>query len=122
MNVPFVSIFIFLCCLLGRDEAKTAEEWKSRIIYQLLTDRFAHTDNDPSSRCSDLRGWCGGTFKGIQRRLDYIEQLGANAIWISPIILNTDGGYHGYWAKDIYKIADHFGTEQDLKVSLTLIC
>ena len=96
-------------------EAKSAEEWKNRIIYQLLTDRFAHSTNDPTSGCSDLRDWCGGTFKGIQRRLDYIQDLGANAIWISPIVLNTEGGYHGYWAKDIHRIEDHFGTEQDLK-------
>ena len=32
-------------------------------------------------------------------------------IWI----LNTDSGYHGYWAKDLYQIAGHFGTEHDLK-------
>ena len=113
MKVLFI-IFITLF-LVVRLEAKTAEEWKGRIIYQLLTDRFAHSTNDPTSGCSDLRDWCGGTFKGIHRRLDYIQELGANAIWISPIVLNTEGGYHGYWAKDIRRIADHFGTEQDLK-------
>ena len=104
-----------ILCLFGITEGKTAEEWKGRVIYQLLTDRFAHSTSNPLKRCSNLRGWCGGTFKGIQRKLDYIRKLGANAIWISPIVLNTEGGYHGYWAKDLYRIEGHFGTEQDLK-------
>ena len=114
MRVWFTRLSILF--LFGTLEAKTAEEWKERIIYQLLTDRFAHSTRDPATSCSDLRSWCGGTFKGIRRRLDYIWELGANAIWISPIVLNTEGGYHGYWAKDLYQIEDHFGTEQDLKV------
>lgn len=39
--------------------------------------------------------------------------MGFDAIWISPIIDNRDGGYHGYWGRDIYKLNDHFGSEQD---------
>ena len=30
--------------------------------------------------------------------------MGFDAIWVSPIIENTDGGYHGYWAKNIYEL------------------
>ncbi|XP_019851448.1 PREDICTED: alpha-amylase-like [Amphimedon queenslandica] len=92
----------------------SASEWKSRVIYQLLTDRFAK-DTDDSNACSDLSTYCGGTFKGIIQKLDYIQGLGANAIWISPIPLQTDGGYHGYWQQDITQINPNFGTEQDLK-------
>jgi alpha-amylase len=40
--------------------------------------------------------------------------LGFDAIWISPIVENTEGGYHGYWAKDIWKLNDKFGKEEDL--------
>lgn len=40
--------------------------------------------------------------------------MGANAIWISPIVANTDDGYHGYWLKDLNQINPHFGTEDDL--------
>ncbi len=39
----------------------------------------------------------------------YITNLGFDAIWISPAVDNYDNGYHGYWARDIYKINDHFG-------------
>ena len=81
---------------------------------QLLTDRFAQTQ-DPSSPCSDLSTYCGGTFNGIAAKLDYIQGLGANAIWISPIPTQTPNGYHGYWQMDINKVNSHFGTEADLQ-------
>ena len=48
-------------------------------------------------------------------QLDYIANLGFNAIWISPIVDNYDGAYHGYWGRDLYKINPNFGTAQDLK-------
>lgn len=75
----------------------------------------------PSQKCVSLRNYCGGTFKGIEKHLDYITGLGANAIWISPIVLNTDNGYHGYWAQNIFEINPHFGTKEDLK-SLVTAC
>ena len=40
--------------------------------------------------------------------------MGFDALWISPIIDNTDGGYHGYWGRDWYKVNSNFGTEADL--------
>eukprot|EP01129_Flabellula_baltica_P013033 TRINITY_DN5987_c0_g1_i2.p1 TRINITY_DN5987_c0_g1~~TRINITY_DN5987_c0_g1_i2.p1 ORF type:complete len:404 (+),score=64.47 TRINITY_DN5987_c0_g1_i2:283-1494(+) len=47
--------------------------------------------------------------------LDYILGMGFDAIWISPVIKNTPGGYHGYWAEDWYEINPHFGTREELK-------
>ncbi|XP_065907536.1 uncharacterized protein [Dysidea avara] len=105
-------VFALSSLLCTSVHSKTANEWKSRIIYQLLTDRFA---SGSSSGCSDLHTYCGGTFKGITNNLDYIQGLGANAIWISPIPVNTPGGYHGYWAMDITKVNPYFGSEDDLK-------
>jgi len=39
--------------------------------------------------------------------------MGFDAVWISPIIDNYDGGYHGYWGKDINKLNTHFGSENE---------
>jgi alpha-amylase len=39
--------------------------------------------------------------------------MGFDAIWISPIFDNFDGGYHGYWMRDIYRINRWFGSEQE---------
>jgi alpha-amylase len=44
-----------------------------------------------------------------------VKDLGFDAILISPVIDNIEGGYHGYWARNWEKINDHFGGEQALK-------
>lgn len=101
-------------------------DWRDRVIYQIVTDRFANGDpsNDEADGIApipgDLRRVQGGDFRGILEHLDYIEALGANAIWISPIVANvprTDvgDGYHGYWASDFTTINPRFGTLEDLQ-------
>ena len=94
--------------------AADKEEWKKRAVYQLLTDRFAKTQDD-TQPCGDLTNYCGGTFKGIENHLDYIQELGFDAIWISPIPENMDGNYHGYAAKNWEKVNPFFGTDDELK-------
>lgn len=104
---------LFLISLFVSVFSHTAQEWQSRTIYQLLTDRFAR-DNKDTSPCLDLSDYCGGGFVGLMNNLDYIQNMGFDAIWISPIILNTPPNqYHGYCAQDIYQIEPHFGTEQE---------
>ena len=90
------------------------DEWRGRTVYQLLTDRFSRGKSHRGG-CGNLGNYCGGTFKGIIEDLDYIEGMGFDAIWISPVIDNTDGGYHGYWGRRWYEVNSHFGTENDLK-------
>ncbi|KAK9237362.1 alpha-amylase [Lipomyces kononenkoae] len=100
-------------------QAKTAAEWKELSIYQVLTDRFA-TTNLTAPECF-IRDYCGGTWKGLERKLDYIQNMGFDAVWISPVIhnidVNTTWGYafHGYWGDDPYRLNAHFGTSEDLK-------
>ncbi len=93
--------------------AGDAAAWKKRTVYQLLTDRFAHGDG--SKPGCDLHNYCGGNFEGVQKNLQYIKDLGFDAIWISPVVDNLDGGYHGYWARNWEKVNDHFGSEDQLK-------
>jgi alpha-amylase len=80
--------------------------WQNRTIYQLLTDRFSKPLGSIGqyNNCADLNRYCGGKFVGIEQRLDYIQNMGFDAIWISPIPENTKDGYHGYWMKDLFKI------------------
>lgn len=66
---------------LGAD----VDEWKSRNIYFALTDRFA-TGEDGGEACGDLASYCGGTFKGLTSKLDYIQGMGFDAIWITPVV------------------------------------
>jgi len=94
--------------------AGTKEEWKQKSVYQIITDRFWRTDGS-TDQCGDIRAYCGGTWKGIQNKLDYIQGMGFDAIWISPIPENKGNDYHGYAALNWDKVNPHFGTEQDLK-------
>src|SRR5271154_1394289 len=96
-------LFLGLLCLSGRTLAQSASNgfWQGQSIYQIITDRFY--DGDPSNDNADRnynpsrsRGAHGGDFKGVERKLDYIKALGATAIWISPIVLNAQGGNQGY--------------------------
>ena len=54
--------------------------------------------------------------QGIENKLDYIQDLGMDAIWISPVTENRDSGYayHGYWPSDPYNINTKFGSSDDL--------
>ena len=101
-----------LLAFAGYSLAGDASEWKKRTVYQFLTDRFA---NDGASGCGDVHNYCGGNYKSAINQLDYIKGMGFDAVWISPIVDNIDGGYHGYWAKDWDKTNSHFGSDQDLK-------
>ncbi|KAJ8124986.1 hypothetical protein O1611_g8654 [Lasiodiplodia mahajangana] len=100
--------------------ALATANWTTQSIYQVLTDRFARPDGSTAA-CSDLRSYCGGTWQGLISKLDYIQNMGFTAIWISPIVKNIEVytaygyPYHGYWAQDIYQLNSHFGTAADLK-------
>jgi hypothetical protein len=67
--------------------AADTSAWKSRSIYFVLTDRVARSSSDTGgSSCSNLGNYCGGTFKGLESKLDYIQGLGFDAIWITPVV------------------------------------
>ncbi|KAI1196533.1 glycoside hydrolase superfamily [Nemania serpens] len=115
MRVSGSSIAILSRLLLPAVAADT-EAWKSRNIYFALTDRIARSSNDAGgSACGNLGAYCGGTFQGLKSKLDYIAGMGFDAVWITPVVTNSDGGYHGYWATDLYSINANYGTADDLK-------
>ncbi|KAI1118100.1 glycoside hydrolase superfamily [Nemania sp. NC0429] len=115
MRVSGFSIAILPHLLLPSLAADTAA-WKSRNIYFALTDRIARSGNDAGGdACGNLGAYCGGTFQGLESKLDYIAGMGFDAIWITPVVTNSDGGYHGYWATDLYSINSNYGTAEDLK-------
>jgi alpha-amylase len=59
--------------------------------------------------------YCGGTWKGIQKHLNYIKDMGFDAIWISPVWKNLPNSFHGYSIIDLYNLNDNFGSEDDFK-------
>ena len=83
-----------------RKQAST--EKLSGITYQLNVYSFADSDGD---------GW--GDIKGITQHLDYLDSLGATALWLSPI--HEAMSYHGYNVNDYTTVSSKLGTEADLK-------
>jgi glycosidase len=104
-------------------------------FYFVMADRFANgsTANDTGGYGADplvsgfdptKKGFYnGGDLEGLLDKLDYIEGLGTDSIWLTPSFKNKpvqleDGpsaGYHGYWITDFTQIDPHLGTNQDLK-------
>ncbi len=87
-----------------------------------MTDRFfdgdpGNNDDNPDGDAnpSGLRTIHGGDFEGLQAKLDYIRMLGARAVWISPVVRNSNGEFHGYAATDFNDIDPHWGTLADLR-------
>ncbi len=96
----------------------------SDVIYLLMPDRFANgnPDNDKIEMKrpyvvdrSNLAERHGGDLQGVMDNLDYIEGLGATAIWLNPVLENDMGdfSYHGYAATDYYKVDPRYGTNQE---------
>lgn len=126
----FGAIAPVICAAVAGVGALNAEEWQKQTIYQVITDRFARAPSDDSglgiisppdsdADCPSPKQYCGGTWQGITDKLDYIQGMGFTAIWISPVIENTENAsteysYHGYWPRNFYALNHHFGTEEDL--------
>ena len=121
--------------LSGRAVAETASgelrhvaspDWRDQIVYFVMIDRF--DDGDPSNNDqgageydpADGARYSGGDLAGLVRRLDYIRDLGATALWITPPVRHQwwdgsieYGGYHGYWGEHFAEVDPHFGTLAD---------
>ncbi len=110
---------------------------RDAVIYQVFIDRFFDGDTSNNLDCTkeasgycqyNLFDWNGGDLAGIQQRLDYLQYLGVNTLWISPVYENPASqigseydsvpgvvrNYHGYEAMDFNDVEDNFGTNQKL--------
>lgn len=109
---------------INESEIFKAPEWvQDSIFYQIFPDRFynGNKNNDPSS----LSPWgekpasdsfFGGDLEGIIKKLDYIQNFGVNAIYLTPIFKSPSN--HKYNIDDYYQIDPHFG---DLNTAKRLV-
>ena len=88
----------------------TQEWFENSVIYQIMIDRFAGVEDRENWHNPE---YIGGDLEGIKDRLDYLEGLGVDVIWISPFYEGE--AYHGYHITDMYSVDPEFGTEEDLK-------
>ncbi len=81
------------------------------VIYQIFVDRFANA-RGKVLQPADPMGWGGGDLDGVTMHLDWIKDLGANCIWITPVF--TCESYHGYDSLDYHSVDARFGGEEAL--------
>lgn len=108
--------------LLKRQKEKKHKGFdRNDVVYLIMADRFC--DGNPSNNKigdsldnyteKDLDGRKGGDIEGIISKLDYLQELGVTAIWITPMLENNMYmSYHGYAATNLYKIDPRFGTKE----------
>lgn len=121
--------------VVERTTADKDFDWDESVIYFMVTDRFkdGNTSNNDAYGVGDYDTknpgkYHGGDFKGVTEKLDYLQNLGVNTIWLTPIVENVlEGqattnadvpatyGYHGYWAKDFQSLNKHLGTPAEFQ-------
>jgi len=114
-----------------RRYTQSPDDWRDIVIYQLMTDRFNNPDGPPKHLPWDSAEgkFQGGTFSGIEKKLDYLQNLGVKAIWLSPVQQNcqyNEYSHHGYGIQDFLKIEPRFShnsndPEEELKTLINSI-
>lgn len=96
------------------DTWHTPQWWHDAVVYHIFVDRFNAARHEPSLRNDAyITDFFGGTLHGIIEKLDYIQELGANCIWLSPIFESPT--HHGYNASDYFTVARRYGTNETLR-------
>ncbi|HEY4181602.1 MAG TPA: alpha-amylase family glycosyl hydrolase [Kofleriaceae bacterium] len=103
-------------------QANAGLDWRDQVIYQIVIDRFSNGDpnNDINVEPSVPGKYHGGDWQGVIDKLDYLQDLGVTALWISPVVKNTEedagfASYHGYWTQDFLRPNAHFGDISKLR-------
>lgn len=94
---------------------------KTAVFYQIFVDRFCMGDKDKDTsyincKWGDIptpKTFAGGDIKGITQKLDYIKDLGCNALYLTPVFASISN--HKYDISDYYLVDPQFGTNEDLK-------
>jgi len=98
---------------------------REAIAYQIFPDRFCRGASSRIPESAErwgskptARGFMGGNLSGITRRLDYLEELGVNLLYLTPIFESPSN--HGYDTSDYYTVEPRLGSEKDLQILLSL--
>ena len=119
----------------AQTNASAPFDWHNATVYFVLTDRFENGDpsNDQSygrhkDGMEEIGTFHGGDLRGLTGKLDYLQQLGVNALWISAPFEQIHGwvgggtkgdfphyAYHGYYTQDWTTLDANMGSEADLR-------
>jgi len=83
-------------------ETESTQWWNEAVFYEIFVRSFKDSNGDGI-----------GDFNGITEKLDYLRELGINAIWLMPI--HPSPSYHGYDVLNYYAVNSEYGTMGDFK-------
>lgn len=116
-----IDLMFFNFPYVNREDIHVIPEWvENAVFYQIFPERFANGDasNDPEGTEPwgsepTRENFMGGDLKGIADHVDYLADLGINAIYMTPVFESPSN--HKYNTTDYMKIDPAFGTEEELK-------
>src|SRR3990172_7458370 len=100
-------------------------DWvKDAIFYQIFPDRFAKSGRNPAASlpfepwdsAPTHHGFKGGDLYGVIEKLDYLQELGINAIYFTPVFASASN--HRYHTYDYYNVDPILGGNDALKILL----
>ena len=117
-KVPEDGFYEFLYA--NEKDCLTIPEWsKGQVYYQIFPERFCNGDreNDPEGcvdwgSAPDRDHYMGGDLRGIRSRLDYLEDLDVQCLYLTPIFRGDFN--HKYATTDYFEVDPSFGTKEEL--------
>ena len=92
-----------LCAsLVHAQDTPRVSAWPRGVTYEIFVQSFADSNGDGK-----------GDIKGMTSKLDYLQYLGVEGVWLMPI--NPSPSYHKYDVSDYYAIHPDYGTMEDFK-------
>ncbi|MFB6086980.1 MAG: alpha-amylase family glycosyl hydrolase, partial [Haloarculaceae archaeon] len=87
----------------GPDRSSGSDQpwWKEAIVYQVYPKSFNDSDGDGI-----------GDLRGLEERIDYLDALGIDAVWLNPVYESPDAD-NGYDISDYRAIREEFGDMDD---------
>ncbi len=104
LSILTLSLFSFLACSQPKQEQQVAPQnsWPNGVMYEIFVQSFADSNGDGI-----------GDFNGMTSKLDYLQNLGIQGIWLMPI--SPSPSYHKYDVTNYYGVHPDYGTMDDFK-------
>lgn len=101
-NIVCTIVLLFLVSTINAQQKQNVSKWPRGITYEIFVQSFADSNGDGI-----------GDIKGMTSKLDYLQDLGVEGIWLMP--MNPSPSYHKYDVADYYDIHPDYGTLNDFK-------
>ncbi len=107
LSLSYIIFFLFSGNMMGQSVPADKKWWKEAVVYQIYPRSFKDSDGDGI-----------GDLKGIISKLDYIQKLGIDVVWLNPIYSSPNDD-NGYDVSDYRNIMKDFGTMADFDSLIT---